>query len=130
MSERTEIERALGGFEREDDAAAEGGEERPAGAADPPDESRIRRALRTVIDPEIGLDVVTLGLIYQVSTDEGEPGRVRITHTLTTPGCPMEAHLRNGIRRAVEALPGVERAVSDLVWEPRWHPGMIEDDAW
>lgn len=95
-----------------------------------PDESRVWEALGMVIDPEIGLDVVTLGLVYEVSTEDEEPGRVRITHTLTTPGCPLESHIRDGIRRAVEAVPGVERAESRLVWEPRWHPGMIRDDAW
>lgn len=95
-----------------------------------PDEEKIWKELATVVDPEIGLDVVTLGLVYEVDSDPEDPGHVRITHTLTTRGCPMEALLRQGIRRAAERVAGVTRAESRLVWKPRWHPGMIRDDAW
>lgn len=80
------------------------------------------RNLATVIDPEIGLDIVTLGLVYGV---EIEDDIAFITHTLTTPGCPMERIITDGIRTAAmrtELISGVE---TQIVWEPEWHSGMI-----
>lgn len=84
-------------------------------------------ALSTVIDPEIGLDIVTLGLVYGAEVD----GRVaRITHTLTTPGCPMERIISDGIRAAAMQVEGVGSVESRIVWDPAWHSGMIAPDAW
>lgn len=85
------------------------------------------RNLATVIDPEIGLDIVTLGLVYGV---EIRDDIAFITHTLTTPGCPMERIITDGIRAAAvrtELISGVE---TRIVWEPEWHSGMIARDAW
>ena len=84
------------------------------------------RNLAKVIDPEIGLDIVTLGLIYGVEVQEDVAW---ITHTLTTPGCPMERIITDGIRAAamqVEEICGVE---TTLVWDPAWHSGMIAPNA-
>ncbi|HEX7020732.1 MAG TPA: metal-sulfur cluster assembly factor [Gemmatimonadaceae bacterium] len=86
----------------------------------------IWQALGTVFDPELGLDVVTLGLIYDVTIDGDS---VCITHTLTTPGCPMERIIRDGIQDAVGAVEGVECVETKLVWDPAWHPGMIAPEA-
>jgi metal-sulfur cluster biosynthetic enzyme len=86
----------------------------------------IWTALRDVIDPELGLDVVTLGLVYGVERDGGT---VRITYTLTTPGCPMERVITDGIRAAVTSLDSVTRVDTHIVWDPEWHPGMIERNA-
>ena len=79
-------------------------------------------ALATVIDPEIGLDLVTLGLVYgvEVHDDVGH-----ITHTLTTPGCPMEEYITNGIREATALVAGLSGVQTNLVWDPAWHTGMI-----
>jgi len=93
-----------------------------AGPASTIDEDLLMEALSTVIDPEIGLDIVTLGLVYVV---EVGGNTVRVVFSLTTPGCPMEEVITGGIVNAVSAVPGVEQVIPDLVWEPRWHPGMI-----
>lgn len=84
-------------------------------------------ALSTVIDPEIGLDIVTLGLVYGV---EIEDDCARITHTLTTPGCPMARVIGEGINRAALGVEGITRVDARVVWEPAWHTGMIDRDAW
>lgn len=95
-----------------------------------PDEDRIdalRQALSTVIDPEIGLDIMTLGLVYDLDI---EGSVALVTHTLTTPGCPMEKIITDGIRSAGLMVEGVERVQTHLVWDPAWHPGMIRRSAW
>ena len=86
----------------------------------------IWTALATVIDPELGLDVVTLGLIYGVEIDRST---ARVTYTLTTPGCPMERVITDGIRRAVLAVEGIARVDTLVVWDPAWHAGMIAPNA-
>lgn len=88
-----------------------------------PTEAGVLDALRQVIDPELGVNVVDLGLIYGIEITEGD---VRIVMTLTTPGCPLHAILREAVERALRLLvPGVERVDVDLVWEPRWTPSRI-----
>jgi metal-sulfur cluster biosynthetic enzyme len=75
-------------------------------------ERAIWSALRTVVDPELGLDVVTLGLIYDV---ELLADVAYVTHTLTTPGCPMEQIIGDGIRDAVRRVDGISRVERDVV---------------
>ncbi|MDQ0255442.1 metal-sulfur cluster biosynthetic enzyme [Evansella vedderi] len=85
----------------------------------------IMKQLETVIDPELGVDVVNLGLIYDV-TIEG-PNAV-ITMTLTTPGCPLHDTMINGVRSAVQLHPEMERCEVNLVWEPAWTPERMSPE--
>jgi metal-sulfur cluster biosynthetic enzyme len=89
-----------------------------------PTHDAVRNALRQVIDPEVGVDIVSLGLVYDVAADGGD---VTVTFTLTTPRCPLNGIIQSGLVAAVYALPGVENVNANLVWEPRWHPGLIEE---
>ena len=72
------------------------------------------------------LDIVTLGLEYGVELG----GAVaRVTHTLTTPGCPMARIIGDGIQRAALAVEGIDEVETRVVWDPAWHPGMIAPNA-
>jgi metal-sulfur cluster biosynthetic enzyme len=108
-------------------AALDAGPEPPPAPAPGPDLERVRAALSTVIDPELGLDLVTLGMIYDLAA---EGGRVRVTYTLTMPGCPMEGIITSGVVWAASQVPGVESVEPVLVWDPPWTPAMIREGAW
>jgi metal-sulfur cluster biosynthetic enzyme len=82
-----------------------------------PTEAEIRKALRKVKDPELNLDLVVLGLIYDLKIDGG---RVDVTMSLTSPMCPVAGELLNQAREAVESVPGVERAEVELTFSPPW----------
>jgi metal-sulfur cluster biosynthetic enzyme len=85
-------------------------------------ESQVLDALRAVIDPELGINLVDLGLIYDVAIAGGD---VRVKMTLTTPGCPMHDSLVQGAERALRRIPGIASAGVELVWDPPWNPNMI-----
>ena len=86
----------------------------------------VFEALRVVEDPELGMDVVDLGLVYDVAVDEG---RVTVTYSLTSMGCPAGAHIDGQIKEVVSMLDGVAEVTTDLVWSPAWSPDMMSDDA-
>ena len=99
-----------------------------AGAVSPTvTEDFVLDALRLVVDPEVGLDIVTLGLVYELSVEDGV---VTVVHTLTTPGCPMEGVIGDGIERVLGAIKGVRAVNRRLVFEPSWYPGMIREETW
>lgn len=80
-------------------------------------------ALAEVYDPELGVNVVDLGLVYDV---EVNGGRVRVTMTLTTPGCPLHDSLTEAVNEAVRVfVPSVVSVDVNVVWDPRWTPSMI-----
>ncbi|PAV29219.1 DNA methyltransferase [Virgibacillus profundi] len=75
-------------------------------------------ALENVIDPELGIDIVNLGLIYDVDLDE--EGMCTVTMTLTAMGCPLSAHIEADVRRALADIPEVKDITVDIVWNPPW----------
>lgn len=88
---------------------------------------RIRDALRQVIDPELGYNIVDLGLIYDVAIEDG--GVVHLTMTTTTPGCPATDYLKAGAGECASNVPGVEFVDVKLTYEPRWTPEMMSERA-
>ncbi|HEX5114620.1 MAG TPA: metal-sulfur cluster assembly factor [Pseudonocardiaceae bacterium] len=95
-------------------------------AAGPVTEDLVLDLLGDVIDPELGVDIVNLGLIYGVEISAAE---VVVRMTLTTPGCPLGAYLDDEVGRCLSQLPGAPAVWVDLVWEPRWSPAMMTDEA-
>ena len=87
-------------------------------------EPAVLAALRQVMDPEIGCNVVDLGLIYDVAITGPN---VTVQMTLTTPGCPMSESIAQGAQWALLGIPGVEDAAVELVWDPPWQPAMMTD---
>ena len=85
-------------------------------------EERVWDALRKVVDPEIQVSVVDLGLIYDVQVNGGE---VHVKMTLTTLGCPMSRYIAQRAHMAVAELEGVENVAVEVVWDPPWSPDRI-----
>ncbi|MFB0545540.1 MAG: metal-sulfur cluster assembly factor [Anaerolineae bacterium] len=86
----------------------------------------VLNALREVYDPELPLNVVDLGLIYGV---EVEGGKVHVRMTMTIPGCPMHSFMTQEAHHRIASLEGVEEVNIELVWEPRWTPERMSDEA-
>jgi metal-sulfur cluster biosynthetic enzyme len=86
----------------------------------------VTDALRDVIDPELGLDFVELGLIYEVEVDGGA---VKVTYTLTSPGCPIGPQVSEQIEEFVSELDGVEDVQSTMTFTPPWSPELMSEDA-
>ena len=99
-----------------------------AAAAPPghrPDEQQIRDILRQVIDPEVGINIVALGLVYRI---EAAAERVAIEMTMTSPACPMGEMIVEDVHAALaKVLPETIKAEVRLVWEPPWNPAMMDE---
>jgi metal-sulfur cluster biosynthetic enzyme len=91
-------------------------------AAPAPSERAIREALATVFDPELGMSIVDLGLVYDVRV---RGGAVAVTMTLTAPGCPIHDVMPQWVRGAVMQVPGVEHVDVTLTFDPPWTPDRI-----
>lgn len=89
-------------------------------------EDLVTGLLGDVIDPELGVDIVNLGLVYDVQTDADA---VVVRMTLTTPGCPLGAYLDDEVSRCLAQLPGHPAVSVDVVWDPPWSPTMMTDEA-
>jgi len=88
---------------------------------------KVKDALRLVIDPELGYNIVDLGLIYDVAIEEG--GAARITMTTTTRGCPATGYLSDGAEDAAASVAGVKVVDVNLTYDPPWTPAMMSIEA-
>jgi len=86
----------------------------------------IFKAISTVIDPEVGFNLVEMGLIYDASCDE--EGNVKVTMTLSTKACPLHQMIVQWVKEAVEKLPDVKEVDVEVVWEPEWNITMADDN--
>jgi metal-sulfur cluster biosynthetic enzyme len=84
----------------------------------------IRKALRAVKDPELGLNIIDLGLVYDV--DVNEAGQVHVRMTLTSPGCPAGGEIIQGVKDVAGEQEGVAAVEVELVWEPYWTPEKMD----
>ena len=89
----------------------------------PPTVDQVKMALRRVKDPELNLNIIDLGLVYDIAVDDRT---VRVDMSLTSPGCPSGPQIMGDVERAARAIPGVRDAVVNLVWSPMWSPERIE----
>lgn len=98
-----------------------------ASASGTVDEAAVWKVLKTCYDPEIPVNIVDLGLVYDLSIEQIPSGqsKVAVKMTLTAPGCGMGATIAGDAQQKILYLPGVEEAVVELVWDPPWHQSMI-----
>jgi metal-sulfur cluster biosynthetic enzyme len=89
-------------------------------------EDDVLEALEEVIDPELGLDFVSLGLVYDVEIENSD---VYVTFTLTTPACPIGPQVSEQMKEFVGDLPGVTAVHPKMVFDPPWSPEMMTEDA-
>lgn len=87
---------------------------------------KVYQQLRKVSDPELNINVVDLGLIYDVKLSE--EGDLWITMTLTTPGCPLHDSIVSGVKHAVSSIEGIENVDVQLVWSPAWSPDRMTEE--
>jgi metal-sulfur cluster biosynthetic enzyme len=95
-------------------------------AVNTPDVDDVMEALENVIDPELGLDFVSLGLVYDVEVQGSE---VHITFTLTTPACPIGPQVTEQMKEFVSEVEGVEKVFPKMVFTPPWSPEKMSEDA-
>jgi metal-sulfur cluster biosynthetic enzyme len=91
-----------------------------------PTKQDVFEALRAVEDPELGMDIVELGLLYDV---EVEGPKVKVIHTLTSMGCPVGPMIQENVDQIVRSMPDVEDVEVELTWDPPWTPEKMSDDA-
>ena len=90
-------------------------------------EEQVQDALRAVVDPEVGMNIVDLGLVYGIEVTEDH---IYVVMTMTTPACPMSTYITDSVRHTLRALaPGMEDIQVHLVWDPPWHPGLMSEGA-
>jgi len=89
-----------------------------------PTPDAVRKAIRAVKDPELNLNIVDIGLIYDV--DVADEGDVRVTMTLTSPGCPSGTEIIEQVKQVVGDMEGVRSVEVELVWDPYWTPEKMD----
>jgi metal-sulfur cluster biosynthetic enzyme len=90
-----------------------------------PVRKQIADCLRHVDDPELGINIVDLGLIYDLQFEDGD---LSVKLTMTTPACPLSDYIENNIQQVMSHVGGVERMRIDIVWEPPWSPKMMDPE--
>ena len=108
--------------EAEQDAPAQG-----ASNGGPATEEAVREALKHVVDPELGINIVDLGLVYDVEISE--EGAISIEYTLTTMGCPIGPLIEHQMQSFLENVPGVTSVEAEMVLRPPWTPEMMSEEA-
>lgn len=98
-----------------------------AGSGGGPTRDAVTEALKNVYDPELGINIVDLGLVYEVKV--GDAGDVDIEYTLTTMGCPIGPMIEDQMRAFLQAVPGVGAVRPEMVLRPPWTPEMMSDEA-
>lgn len=86
----------------------------------------VVRAIREAVDPEVGVSIVDLGLVYGIRVDR--KGNVRVSMTMTSPMCPLASAIMADVMLRVEHIKGVAKSDVDLVWEPAWSPEMMDGE--
>lgn len=96
----------------------------------PPEQDALWEALKSVFDPEIPVNIVDLGLVYSLETNEREEGgyQLRMDMTLTAPGCGMGPAIAEDAKMRLESVPGVSEALVEIVWDPPWNQDMITEE--
>ncbi len=88
-------------------------------------EDKIRKALEKVMDPELGVSIVDLGLVYDVRYEKGE---AEVEMTLTSPGCPLAPEIDNKIKEALKNVTEIKKLRVELVWDPPWSRDLMSDE--
>ena len=96
-------------------------------SAGPPTQERVLDALRNVYDPELGINIVDLGLVYEVRVDD--EGGIDIEYSLTTMGCPIGPLIEDQMRALLETVPGAGEVRPEMVLRPAWTPEMMSEEA-
>ena len=96
------------------------------GDAPVPTPDEVTEAIRVVVDPEIGISIVDLGLVYDVQVDDGV---AKVTYTLTSMGCPVGPLIEQQMQQVISLLPGLEGSEFTMVFKPPWGPEMMSDEA-
>src|SRR3954469_8618557 len=96
----------------------------PAPTPTAPAAETVRKALRAVKDPELNLNIIDIGLVYDVEANEA--GDVQVRMTLTSPGCPAGTEIIDDVKKVLADLEGVQAVEVELVWEPYWTPDKMD----
>ena len=102
-------------------------ESSPESSGTPPTQEQVLEALRNVYDPELGINIVDLGLVYEVRVDP--TGDIDIEYSLTTMGCPIGPMIEDQMRGFLATVPGVGEVRPEMVIRPPWNPEMMSDEA-
>jgi metal-sulfur cluster biosynthetic enzyme len=91
-----------------------------------PTADQVREALKVVVDPELGINIVDLGLVYDVKVEDEV---VKITYTLTTMGCPVGPLIEQQMQQVLTTIPGISNIESEMVFNPPWSPELMSEEA-